>query len=169
MELSEKIKLIVFDMDGTLRRTTVAGKPCPHAPGEWKLLPGVSEKLARLIRERRNIRFCVASNQDQVAYGLLTEQMALRLIEDLWDEAVGNLIAPIIRICPHAMDAGCGCRKPEPGMLLSLMRTCDVTPGETLFVGDAEVDREAARRAGVSFAWAWDFFGRVQGVAPQRH
>lgn len=165
-ELSENIRLIIFDMDGTLRRTTVAGKPCPHAPGEWALLPNVREKLSRIVRERDEIRFGVASNQDQVAYGLLTEQMALRLIEDLWDEAVGlNRSAPVVRICPHAMDAGCGCRKPEPGMLLSIMRACGVPPGETLFVGDAEVDREAARRAGVSFAWAWDFFDRVQGAA----
>jgi phosphoglycolate phosphatase-like HAD superfamily hydrolase len=39
------------------------------------------------------------------------------------------------------------------------MRDCGAAPGETLFVGDTEIDREAARRAGVSFVWAWDFFG----------
>jgi D-glycero-D-manno-heptose 1,7-bisphosphate phosphatase len=158
-EPGENIKLIIFDMDGTLRRTTVEGKPCPHAPGEWELLPGVGERLSRIADAQKEIRFGVASNQDQVAYGLLTERMALRLIEDLFNEALGAGLAPVIRVCTHPMDAGCGCRKPEPGMLLSVMRDCGVAPGETLFVGDAELDREAARRAGVSFAWAWDFFG----------
>jgi phosphoglycolate phosphatase-like HAD superfamily hydrolase len=31
---------------------------------------------------------------------------------------------------------------------------------ETLFVGDSPVDAEAARRAGVAFTWAHDFFRR---------
>jgi D-glycero-D-manno-heptose 1,7-bisphosphate phosphatase len=54
-EPSENIKLIIFDMDGTLRRTTVEGKPCPHAPGEWELLPGVREKFAGIARAQREI------------------------------------------------------------------------------------------------------------------
>jgi D-glycero-D-manno-heptose 1,7-bisphosphate phosphatase len=159
LELSDNIKLIIFDVDGTLRRTTVEGKPCPHAPGEWELLPGVGEKLSRIALAQKGIRFGAASNQDQVAYGLLTERMAVQLIEDLFSEAVGASFTPVIRVCPHAMDAGCGCRKPEPGMLWSVMRDCGVTPDETLFVGDTELDKEAARRAGVSFVWAWNFFG----------
>jgi D-glycero-D-manno-heptose 1,7-bisphosphate phosphatase len=158
-EPGENIKLIIFDMYGTLRRTTVEGKPCPHAPGEWELLPGVREKFTCIAGAQREIRFGAASNQDQVAYGLLTERMAVQLIEDLFNEVLGASLTPVIRICPHPMDAGCGCRKPEPGMLLSVMRDCGATPGETLFVGDTELDREAARRAGVSFIWAWDFFG----------
>ncbi|HEY8458984.1 MAG TPA: HAD-IIIA family hydrolase [Blastocatellia bacterium] len=157
-ELGDNIRLIIFDVDGTLRRTTVEGKPCPHAPGEWELLPGVRERLSRIAAAQREIRFGAASNQDQVAYGLLTERMAIRLIEDLFNEVFGANFAPVIRICPHAIDAGCDCRKPAPGMLLSVMRDCGVAPGATIFVGDTELDREAARRAGVSFVWAWDFF-----------
>lgn len=159
--LAEHPQLIIFDLDGTLRRTTVAGKPCPHAPGEWELLPKVKETVLRIAREHPDIRFGTASNQDQVAYGWLTEQMARRLIEDVFAEAIGLDGATItIRFCPHAMDAGCRCRKPAPGMLLDVMRTCDIAPEATLFVGDAPMDREAAQAAGVSFAWAREFFDR---------
>ena len=32
-------RLVVFDADGTLRRTTVPGQPCPRASDQWELLP----------------------------------------------------------------------------------------------------------------------------------
>jgi phosphoglycolate phosphatase-like HAD superfamily hydrolase len=53
-------------------------------------------------------------------------------------------------------------------MLLSIMGYYGVEPAETLFVGDAEVDREAAARAGTSFMWASDLFGEVaKKLGPQ--
>ena len=42
----ERYELIVFDADGTLRRTVVPDQPCPRAAGEWILMPGVREVLA---------------------------------------------------------------------------------------------------------------------------
>jgi phosphoglycolate phosphatase-like HAD superfamily hydrolase len=50
-------------------------------------------------------------------------------------------------------------------MLRSIMDYYGVDPAETLFVGDAEVDREAAARAGTSFMWASDLFGEIAGKA----
>ncbi len=38
--------------------------------------------------------------------------------------------------------------KPDPAMLRSLMRAADASPGETVVVGDMEVDSEFARAAG---------------------
>ena len=45
-------------------------------------------------------------------------------------------------------------------MLLRILQRFGLPAAEALFVGDLEIDREAARRAGVAFAWAHDFFGR---------
>ncbi len=53
-------------------------------------------------------------------------------------------------------------RKPEPGMLLQAMSDADVSPDETLMVGDRPEDEAAAQAAGVDFVWAHEFFGRVQ-------
>jgi histidinol phosphatase-like enzyme len=65
------------------------------------------------------------------------------------------------------MDAGCVCRKPAPGLLSEAMGFHGVGPAETLFVGDAEVDREAARRAGVAFLEVRDLLaGAQRGLAP---
>lgn len=53
-------------------------------------------------------------------------------------------------------------RKPAPGMLLAAMRKAQVAPEDTLMVGDAAEDEQAARAAGCAFQWAWQFFGRPE-------
>jgi D-glycero-D-manno-heptose 1,7-bisphosphate phosphatase len=154
------VRLYIFDADGTLRRTTVPGLPCPNAPGEWELIPGVKERLARVRWGEGGARFGVATNQGGVGLGYLTLQSARSLLVEMVVEAFGVWPPPgSIEICPHAPHLGCPCRKPEPLMLQRLMRRFRVSKDETLFVGDIDRDEEAARRAGARFMWAWDFFG----------
>lgn len=38
-------KLLIFDIDGTLRSCFNANQPCPSQPGDWYLLPHVRETL----------------------------------------------------------------------------------------------------------------------------
>ena len=154
------VRLYVFDADGTLRRTTVPGLPCPNAPGEWELVPGVKERLARIEWGEGGARFGVATNQGGVALGYLTLERARELLVEMVVEAFGVRPPPgSIEICAHAPHAGCACRKPEPLMLQRLMRRFGVSEDETLFVGDMDRDYEAARRAGARFLWARQFFG----------
>jgi D-glycero-D-manno-heptose 1,7-bisphosphate phosphatase len=162
------VRLVIFDADDTLRRTTAAGKPCPHAPDEWELLPGVRETLARI--DWSGVRLGVASNQDHVAYGHLTHAMAHRLLRDMVSAATGPAsVDACIQLCPHALEVPCDCRKPAPGMLLRIMADVGASPAETLFVGDAATDAEAARRAGVAFTWAAEFFGWAADERLRRH
>lgn len=154
-------KLIIFDADGTLRRCTVPGQPCPNRDGEWELMPGVREKLGVLNRGH----VAIVSNQGGVGLGMMTNKMAVSLLEDLAHAVFSEEQVKYcqIYICPHAPKAGCRCRKPSPLMLYQAMERAGwgggCLPSETLYVGDMESDREAAQRAGVAFAWAWDFFG----------
>jgi D-glycero-D-manno-heptose 1,7-bisphosphate phosphatase len=159
-DVLQRYRLVVFDADDTLRQTIVPGKPCPHAPGEWVLRPGVQETLSRIPWGRANAPVVgLASNQDQIAYGLLSYEMARRLLQDLAIAATGSAPAEsALQLCPHSREAGCHCRKPQPGMLLNIMQYYSVDPTETLFVGNADEDREAAARAGVRFMWAADLF-----------
>jgi D-glycero-D-manno-heptose 1,7-bisphosphate phosphatase len=163
-EILTRYRLVVFDADDTLRETVVPGKPCPHGPGEWVLRPGVRDVLRRISwSEQMGPHLGLASNQDHVAYGFLSLEMARRLLRDLAAAATGSVPAdPALQLCPHPADRACECRKPEPGMLLTIMDYYGVEPAETLFVGDAEVDREAAARAGTSFMWASDLFGLAE-------
>jgi D-glycero-D-manno-heptose 1,7-bisphosphate phosphatase len=152
-------RLYIFDADGTLRRTRIPGQPCPRAPDEWELLPGVADAMHRLVGEHPDILLGVASNQDQVGYGLISYEMAHRLLTEMIVAASG-LTPPreVIVLCPHPVEAACRCRKPQPAMLVRIMRYYGVRPPETVFVGDSPVDREAARRAGVAFQWAHVLF-----------
>lgn len=160
MRDTQLFKLYIFDADGTLRRSTVEGQPCPNRPGEWELLPGVRERLARINWGDVGVRFGVASNQGGVGVGYLTLEAARRLLVEMAEAALGTTPpAGSIEICPHAPYLKCPCRKPEPLMLLRLMRRFGVEKEQTLYVGDMETDEEAARRAEVSFMWAHEFFG----------
>lgn len=160
-ELLAGVRLVIFDADGTLRRTTVPGQPCPHGSDEWELLPGVRECLTSMDWHHGALALGVASNQDHVGYGLLERNLAHTLLRDMIVAATNGAVRdPEIRFCPHRLDVSCDCRKPAPGMLLDIMRARHVAPAETLFVGDAHVDEQAARAAGVQFAWAGEFFGR---------
>ncbi len=161
-----KYKLIIFDADGTLRHCTVEGQPCPDAPGEWELMPGVKEMLSRIQwgdPGEGGVGYGIASNQGGVGCGYLSADMAYRLIQELVVAAFGaEPEKGTIQLCPHRPDGGCKCRKPEPLMIQRLIERWGVKPEETLFVGDMETDKEAAERAGVDFKWAGEYFGWEQ-------
>lgn len=157
-------KLYIFDADGTLRRCTVEGQPCPNKPGEWELMPGVKEKLATIKwgtpYDRGYAARGIASNQGGVGYGYLNFETAYQMLKQTFVEAFGSLPATgSIQICPHRKDEDCECRKPKPLMILRLMNAWQLRPDQVLYVGDMDTDRQAAENAGVDFMWAKDFFG----------
>jgi D-glycero-D-manno-heptose 1,7-bisphosphate phosphatase len=158
--LTSLYDLWIFDADDTLRRTTVPGQPCPHRPGEWELLPGVAERLRSMgWGNPGGPRFGIASNQDRVGFGRMTERTARDLLRDVSLAATG--ITPpeqALQLCPHLPDARCDCRKPRPGMLLRIMTFYGARPERTVFVGNHESDRRAAAAAGVDYIDAADFF-----------
>jgi histidinol-phosphate phosphatase family protein len=156
---TSQVELVIFDADDTLRETTVPGQPCPYRPDEWRLRPGVRRAVRRLVRRRHPAYVGLASNQDRISYGQLPLANARRLLQDLARAVTGRELAEeAIQLCPHTAEAHCNCRKPEAGMLERIMRHYGVGPDRTLFVGDAETDRQAAANAGVGFLSASEFF-----------
>jgi D-glycero-D-manno-heptose 1,7-bisphosphate phosphatase len=165
-----RYRLCIFDADDTLRRSTVADQPCPRTDAEWELIPGVARTLRRIPWNQDEGPFLgLASNQDQVGYGHLSEQTARALLRDLARAAAG--IAPAdeaLQLCPHRLEIDCECRKPRPGMLLRIMDFYGVSPEETLFVGNTEADRKAAEAAGTSYADAAEVFSSSAGPSGRR-
>jgi D-glycero-D-manno-heptose 1,7-bisphosphate phosphatase len=161
--LFRRYKLFIFDADDTLRRTTAPGKPCPHRSGEWELMPGVQDLLSQVRwGSPGSPLFGIASNQDQVGYGHLTLTMARNLLRDLAHSAAGcQPPDAALQLCPHPLEQECQCRKPKPGMLLAIMSHYGVGPKHTLFVGNHEIDREAAARAQTDFSWSTSFFPQL--------
>lgn len=67
-----------------------------------------------------------------------------------------------IYICPHHPDAGCDCRKPNPGMLLRAREDMDIDLGKSYMIGDKYVDIELAHRVGATSILVLTGYGREQ-------
>jgi histidinol-phosphate phosphatase family protein len=153
-------KLYIFDADATLRRCTVKNQPCPNKPGEWEIIPWAAERLAQIDWSTNG--FGVVSNQAGVSFGYLSKEIAMQMLSKLASDLIGkHPRAGAIRICPHAPDKGCLCRKPQPKMLRDVIDAYDTVNSQTVFIGDLESDKTAAEAAHVSFQWIWDFCGKT--------
>lgn len=140
---------VVLDRDGVL---------CVERPGRWLDDPadwrwerGARPGLERLARA--GVPVSVATNQSGIGRGVVDEARVVALhgwlagqLRGLGVELVG------IFVCPHAPDAGCRCRKPAPGLVLDATAASGVAAAQTVVVGDAVRDLEAARAAGARSA-----------------
>ncbi len=112
------------------------------------IIPGVLSALARARSSPYAI--VIITNQSAIGRGLIDRSTA--------DEINARLVAAIqdaggrvdgVFMCPHAPEAGCDCRKPQPGLVLQAARALSVDLARSVLVGDALSDILAARAAGV--------------------
>ena len=138
------MKLVILDRDGTINHDSDA---YIKSPEEWRPIKGSLEAIARLTQA--GYRVVVATNQSGIARGLF-DTRTLFDIHDLLQRSVAQAGGRVdaFFFCPHAADAGCECRKPQPGMLLEVARRFNVPLAETCMVGDARRDLDAAAAAG---------------------
>jgi histidinol-phosphate phosphatase family protein len=143
-------RAVFIDKDGTL----VDDLPYNVDPGRMTLASGAGPAL-RLLREL-GYRLFVVSNQSGVARGLFDEAALPPLFASLADmvEQAGARLDGWYW-CPHHPQGvlethalECGCRKPQPGMLLRAAREHGVDLARSWMVGDILDDVEAGRRAG---------------------
>jgi histidinol-phosphate phosphatase family protein len=119
-------------------------------PGDWRqvrLLPGAGAGLARLKRE--GFILVLVSNQSGIGRGLISTEAARQVHERLLallEECGVRLDGAFY--CPHAPEAGCGCRKPAPGMLCAAAEKLRLRLDRCFLVGDKESDLETAHNAG---------------------
>lgn len=114
---------------------------------EFDFIPGVPEAIARLTRAGRQI--FIITNQAIVNRGVVScdvvESINRQMVHEL--ERQGGQVTEVA-YCPHRSDEGCGCRKPEPGLLLRLARQHGVSLNDAVLIGDARSDIEAGHAAG---------------------
>jgi HAD superfamily hydrolase (TIGR01662 family) len=132
-------RAVLFDRDGTLMHDV----PYLSDPDLVRPVAGARRSLAAL--RRRGIAVGVVSNQSGVARGLISDS-ALEQV----NAKVESLLGPFDtwQICRHGTNDGCGCRKPEPGMVQAAARELGVSPSDCVLIGDTGADVDAALRAG---------------------
>ncbi|MET9962424.1 HAD-IIIA family hydrolase [Streptomyces sp. NPDC006326] len=130
---------VLFDRDGTL----VVDVPYNGDPERVRPMPGARAAVARL--RGLGVPVGVVSNQSGVGRGLLTRRQVQAV-----RRRVDALFGPFAlwAVCPHGPDAGCGCRKPAPGLVLAACERLGAAPRRTVVVGDIGADVQAARAAG---------------------
>lgn len=143
---AEASPIALVDRDGVLveeRPERVLG------PADLRPLPGALIAIARLCAA--GWRVAVVTNQSVVGRGILSESeldVIHAHLRALVREAGGCLEG--IWVCPHAPDAGCDCRKPQPRLIRDAIAAMSGDPETTVFIGDQPSDLEAARAAGVA-------------------
>jgi D-glycero-D-manno-heptose 1,7-bisphosphate phosphatase len=143
-----------FDLGGTLLALDDHGEIAYDGRGRVTILPGVRERLAALT----GTPVFVVTNQAGIAEGTLTADQLGDFLTQLSAGTGGVITAHAA--CVHPRNAGCDCRKPEPGLVLGLAGTHRIDLSESVMVGDSDVDRRLAVAAGLGrFIWAVDFFG----------
>lgn len=93
----------------------------------------------------------VVSNQSAVGRGVAS-RVQIDKVQNYIVAEFSKRGAPLIDayLCPHAPEAGCSCRKPEPGLLLQAAEEHGINLSRSFLVGDAVTDVEAALAVGAT-------------------
>ena len=136
---------VFLDKDGTLVRDV----PYNVDPARIVLNEGVVNGVRKL--HAAGFALVIVSNQSGVARGYFEEAD----LEVVWTKLRDLLGVPFsVYYCPHhpegyaPYNVECGCRKPEPGMLLGAAREHNLDLSRSWMVGDILNDVEAGRRSG---------------------
>lgn len=139
-------RLILLDRDGIINKDSLG---YIKSVDEFILIPGSVEAIARLTAS--GYKIAIATNQSGVSRGLYTEAVLAEIHQKLINsvQAAGGTI-DAIEYCIHLPSEHCYCRKPNPGMLLTLAKQFNCSLKNVPFIGDRISDIQAALAVGAS-------------------
>lgn len=112
-----------------------------------ELIEGAGEALRRM--HDLGYLLVLVTNQSAIGRGYVSES-----IVHAQHARLADLLAPYsvrfeaVRFCPHTPDDRCGCRKPEPGMLIDAGRKIRTDFSRSWMIGNSEADVGAGLAAG---------------------
>ncbi|HOT30194.1 MAG TPA: HAD family hydrolase [Candidatus Ozemobacteraceae bacterium] len=146
-------RAVFLDRDGTLN-------PDPgyiSRPEDFELFPETPKTLRRL--RDAGFLLIIVTNQSGVARGIIPPASLERIHEKMRRELERAGAAPdAIYVCPHHPDfpqpghaagTACGCRKPEPGLVIRAIADWKIDAASSFVVGDRMTDVQMGLAAGV--------------------
>jgi D-glycero-D-manno-heptose 1,7-bisphosphate phosphatase len=134
-------RFVMLDRDGTVIRE------CHYLadPGQVELLPGVGEGL----RQLQEMGLVLLTNQSGIHRGYFGWEEVER-VHQMLRELLGAEGVELegIFVCPHRPEEGCGCRKPEPGLVHQAAQELGFDPQAGFVIGDKECDIDVGKRVG---------------------
>ena len=140
-------KAFFLDRDGIINYPIFRGiSPKPIAPWtieEFNLIPGLGNILTEL--KKNGFYIFVVTNQPDISKGIIDIELINKMNKIILDKYPINEIL----FCPHTDDDNCLCRKPKPGMILSLIKKYKINVKNSYILGDNFKDIEAGKAAGL--------------------
>ena len=133
-----------LDRDGVLVTTLVRDNRAfaPVSLDEFRMEPDAGVQVARLAQA--GLLPIVVTNQPEVARGIIPAAV----LDEMHERLRRAVPVEDIFVCAHDGPDGCGCRKPQPGMLEAAAAKWGIDLARSFMVGDRWSDVEAGRAAG---------------------
>lgn len=137
-------KLILLDRDGVIN---VDREDSVKSISEFIFMPGIAESIARLNKSGKKV--AVITNQSCVGRGIITERQLMEIHAHMTGrlkEQGAHIDA--IYFAPDHPDRATPRRKPGGQMLIEAFSDFGVAAADSIMVGDALRDLQAAKNAG---------------------
>jgi D-glycero-D-manno-heptose 1,7-bisphosphate phosphatase len=144
------MKAVFLDRDGTIN----LDKDYVHRIEDFELLPGALESLKRI--QVAGFALIIVTNQSGVGRGYYTEDDYHSVTAHMKSELAKNGVRlGGIYACFHHADGhqpyrlACGCRKPQPGMVMQAQKELGIDLPTSFVVGDKWTDIKMGMNAGI--------------------
>lgn len=133
-------RLVILARDGVINHFAGSSIATPEA---FQAIPGALEAIARL--NHAGLKVAVATNQPGIALGKL-DLDGLNAVHARFQQQLGRMGGHVdgIFVCPHSDQDNCDCRKPKPGLLVSIGQRFGVPLRGVPVIGCSERDRNTA-------------------------
>jgi len=155
----------ILDRDGTLidvvRDEETGTVTVAFHPDQVRILPGALDGLRAL--QGAGFTLAIATNQPAPAKGQFSAEAVRRTNDALVARlAAEGIVVAAVEACLHHPEGGpggdpalaraCDCRKPKPGLILTLLARLGADASRSWMIGDGSSDVEAGRAARVKTA-----------------
>jgi len=136
-------RAIFMDRDGTVSEEV----GYMYHSGLYKVFSWAGPAIRKI--NEQGMKAVLITNQSGVGRGYFDEVSVQEVHNILRTElAAHGAKLDGVYVCIHHPDAGCGCRKPNPGMLLQAQRELQIDLTQSFVIGDRYLDIETARKVG---------------------